>query len=130
MVNLENLKFLKRLLSGIKIICLFVKVDQNVYKTANKSASLQTNQMLLSILAISLSYLHDLSHTFLKRLKLLWGKALGFLQITAEHQNCPVLNHISNHKNSIRKYLDNNRFRLNFSNIEAAIEGKSWQHYM
>ena len=48
MVNLENLKFLKHLLSGIKIICLFVKVDQNVYKTADKSASLQTNQMLLS----------------------------------------------------------------------------------
>ena len=48
MVNLENLKFLKHLLSGIKIICSFVKVDQNVYKTANKSASLQTNQMLLS----------------------------------------------------------------------------------
>ena len=55
MVNLENLKLLKSLLSGIKIICLFVKVDQNVYKTANKNASLQTNQMLLSSNRLELS---------------------------------------------------------------------------
>ena len=44
------------------------------------------------LLAIGWSYLHDLSHTFLKRLKLLWGenctsKALRFLQITAKHQD-------------------------------------------
>ena len=40
-------------------------------------------------LAIGWSYLHDLSHTFLKRLKLLWGEiALRFLQITAEHRDC------------------------------------------
>ena len=32
-MDLENLKFFKSLLSGIKIICLFVKVNQNVYKT-------------------------------------------------------------------------------------------------
>ena len=54
-MDLENLKFFKSLLSGIKIICLFVKVDQNVYKTANKSASLQTNQMLLSSNQLELS---------------------------------------------------------------------------
>ena len=54
-MDLENLKFFKSLLSGIKIICLFVKVDQNVYKTVNKSASLQTNQMLLSSNQLELS---------------------------------------------------------------------------
>ena len=54
-MDLENLKFFKSLLSGIKIICLFVKVDQNVYKTANKSASLQNNQMLLSSNQLELS---------------------------------------------------------------------------
>ena len=54
-MDLENLKFFKSLLSGIKIICLFVKVDQNVYKTANKSASLQTNQMLFSSNQLELS---------------------------------------------------------------------------
>ena len=45
-VNLENLNFFlkKSLLSGLKIIRLFLKVDQNVYKTANKSASMQANQ--------------------------------------------------------------------------------------
>ena len=29
-------------------MCLFVQVDQNVYITANKSASIHTNQMLPS----------------------------------------------------------------------------------
>ena len=39
-VNLDNLNFKKKknLSSGSKIIRLFVWVDQNVYKTANKSA--------------------------------------------------------------------------------------------
>ena len=46
-------------------------------------------------LAIGWSYLNDLSHTFLKRLKLLWGeitcqKLSIFLQITAKQQYCPV----------------------------------------
>ena len=36
--------FKKSLLSGLKIIRLFLKVDQNVYKTANKSASMHANQ--------------------------------------------------------------------------------------
>ena len=36
--------FKKSLLSGLKIIRLFLKVDQNVYKTANKSAPMHTNQ--------------------------------------------------------------------------------------
>ena len=37
-VNLDNLNLKKNLSSGFKIICLFVWVDQNVYKTANKNA--------------------------------------------------------------------------------------------
>ena len=46
-------------------------------------------------LAISWSYLHVLSHTFSKRLKLLWGEIAcqkrfdRFLQITAKSQDCP-----------------------------------------
>ena len=48
MVNLENLKFLKSVLSGLKIIRFFVEVDRKFKKTANKSASLHTNKMLLS----------------------------------------------------------------------------------
>ena len=31
-------------MSGLKITRFFLKVDQNVYKTANKSASIHTNQ--------------------------------------------------------------------------------------
>ena len=42
------LNFLKNLSSGLKIIRLFIKVDRNVYITANKSAPLYTNQILLS----------------------------------------------------------------------------------
>ena len=42
------LNFLKNLSSGLKIIRYFVKVDRNVYITANKSALIHTNQILLS----------------------------------------------------------------------------------
>ena len=58
-------------------------------------------------------------------------KALRFLQITAEHRDCPFFFYrISNHKIFIPKYLDNARSyrsRLNFTNIEAAIEEKSFR---
>ena len=54
------------------------------------------------------------------------SKALRFLQITAEHQDCPVfavfLTKETSPKNiSTRSY----RFRLNFTNIATAIGGKS-----
>ena len=64
MVNLENLN----LLSGLKMIFLFVKVDQNVYKTTNKSALIHTNQikLLSSNRPEAESYLHDLSRVFKK----------------------------------------------------------------
>ena len=54
------------------------------------------------------------------------SKALRFLEITAEHQDCPFFYSILNHKNFIPKYLGNApyKFRLNFTNIEAAIGGK------
>ena len=64
--------FLKNLSSGLKIICQFVQVDQNIQKPLTKAA----RYILIKsfVLAIGWSYLHGLSHTFLKRLKLLWGE--------------------------------------------------------
>ena len=64
--------FLKNLSSGLKIIRQFVKVDQNIQKPLTKAA----RYILIKsfFLAIGWSYLHGLSHTFLKRLKLLWGE--------------------------------------------------------
>ena len=41
-------KILKKLLSGLKIIHQFGKVDRNVYITANKSVPIHANQKLLS----------------------------------------------------------------------------------
>ena len=35
------------------------------------------------------------------------SKAPRFLQVTAEHQDCPFFYRISNNKNFIPKYLDN-----------------------
>ena len=63
------LNFKKNLSSGLKIIRLFVKVDQNVQKPLTKAP----RYILIKsfFLAIGWSYLHGLSHTFLKRLKLL-----------------------------------------------------------
>ena len=47
-VNVKNPVFFKKnLSSGLKIIRQFVKENHNVYKTANKSASIHTNQILL-----------------------------------------------------------------------------------
>ena len=60
---------LKKSIEQFKNYSQFDKEDQNVYKTANKSTSIHPNQTLF--LAIGWSYLDDLSHTFLKRLKLL-----------------------------------------------------------
>ena len=64
--------FFKNLSSGLKIIRQFVKVDQNIQKPLTKAA----RYILIKsfFLAIGWSYLHGLSHTFLKRLKLLWGE--------------------------------------------------------
>ena len=67
----KNLNSFKKSIFRFKIIRYFFKVDQNVYKTANKSASMHR---IKSFLAIGQSYLYDLSHTFLSRLKLLWGE--------------------------------------------------------
>ena len=60
----------KPLLAGyLKIILLFDKVDQNVYKPLTRAF----RYILIKpfFLAIGWSYLHDLSHPFLKGLKLL-----------------------------------------------------------
>ena len=79
-------------------------------------------------LAIGRSYLHDLSQTVLKRLKLLWGeiawsKALRFLQITAKNQDFLFFYRIFNDKKFIPKYLDNagTDFALTLRNIEATV---------
>ena len=58
------------------------------------------------------------------------SKALCFLQITAKHQDCPFVTvfltiKTSSHNISITLY----RFRLNFTNIEAALEEKAPVNY-
>ena len=66
----------------------FVKED----KTTNKSDSIHTNETLLSSNRLELS-LWPLTHVFKKiETTMRWNcmsKALRFLQITAEHQDCP-----------------------------------------
>ena len=46
-------------------------------------------------------------------------------KIIAEQYDCPVSYRISNYKNFIPKYLDNAFTDFAFTNIEAAIGGKS-----
>ena len=66
-------------------------MDRNVYKTANKSTSIHTNQILLSSSRLELSpwsftrFLKDLNYYEVK----LYVKAFRFLQITVKHQDCP-----------------------------------------
>ena len=57
-LDLENTILKKNLLSGLKIIRLFVKVERNVYKShppANKSASIHANQIVRSSNRLELS---------------------------------------------------------------------------
>ena len=91
-VNLKNLNFLKKALQWFKNYSLIVKVNRNVSKTANKSASIHSNQILLSSKRLELSP-WSFTHVFKKiETTMRWNcmsKALRFLQITAEHQDCP-----------------------------------------
>jgi len=70
-----------------------VKIDQNVYKTAYKSASIHGYYILLSSHRLELSS-WSFTQVFKKiETTLSWNfisKALHFLQITAEHRDCPV----------------------------------------
>ena len=121
---------LKNLSSGsMKLFAQFVKVDRNVYKTANKSASM-TNQILLSILAIKQSYLHDLSHVFKQiNTTMRWkcmSKALRFVQITAKHQDFPFPTVFLIIKTSFQNIsITLLRFCLNFTNIKATVLEKN-----
>ena len=82
--------FLKNLLSGLKIIHQFGKVDRNVYITANKSAPIHANQILLSSNWLEVSP-WSFTHVFKKiETTMRWNctsKALRLVQIIVEHQD-------------------------------------------
>ena len=90
MLNLENLNFFKKIY--LETICLFVRVDRNVNKTAEKSASIHTNQIFLSSNRLELSP-WSFRHIFQNiETTMRWNctsKAFHFLQIMAKHQDCP-----------------------------------------
>ena len=66
-----------------------------------------TNQILLSILAIKQSYLHDLSHMFLNYEVELQVKSASFSTDNGQKSRFSSSYRISNNKNFIPKYLDN-----------------------
>ena len=82
----------ENLSSSLKIIRRFLKVDQNVYITANKSAPIRTNQILLSSNRLEVSP-WSFTHVFKKiETTMRWNcmsKALRLVQITVEHRDCP-----------------------------------------
>ena len=83
----------KYLSSGFQIIRLFVKAERNNYKTTNKSASIHANQILLSSNRLELSSWFY-TQVFKKiETSITWNyiSKAHFLQIAAEHQDCPVL---------------------------------------
>ena len=96
-VNLENLN----LLSGLKMICLFVKVDHLMFTKPPTRAPWYTLTKSSFFLAIGqrLRAISMIFHVFLKRIKqssMRWNncisKTLRFLQTTTEHQYYPVFN--------------------------------------
>ena len=101
------LNFLKNLWSSIKTIRYFVQEDQNVYNTLIRA--LWYVLIKPFFLAIGWSYLHDFSHKFLKRLKLLKLHVRIALFSTDNGQalGLSIFHFVSNHKNFIPKYFDN-----------------------
>ena len=63
--------------------------------------------MLIKSLSLAFGwiYLHDLSHMFLKRFKLLWGKIARQKRL-GQTSRLSIFYRFSNHKNFIPKYLD------------------------
>ena len=123
------LNFLKNLSSALKIIRQFVKVDQNVKKTANTSASIHTNQILLSSNRLELSP-WSLTQVFKKiETTIRWNrmsKALRFLQITAEHQDCPFFTVFLTTKSLSQNIsITLLQISLKLKDHEAAIGGKN-----
>ena len=54
-VNHENLEILKLCMEPFQIVHSFVKVNQTIYKNANKNTSMKANQILLSCDRLKLS---------------------------------------------------------------------------
>ena len=125
-VNLKNLNFLKKALWWFKNYSLIVKVNRNVSKTANKSASIHSNQILLSSNRLELSP-RSFPHVFNKiETTMRWdcmSKALRFLCITAEHQDRPFFTVFLTIKTSSRNIPITlaDRFRLNFERTSRRL---------
>ena len=67
----KNLNSFKKSIEWFNIIRLFVKVDRTVYKTANKGAMIQTNQILFASNRAELSS-RSFTHVF-KKIKTTMG---------------------------------------------------------
>ena len=105
--------FLKKSIVRFKIIRKFVEVERNFYKTFNKSASINTNQVLLSCNRLELSP-WSYTHVFKKiATTLRWNstsKALlssSFSTDNGQTSRLSIFYCIPNHKNVIPKYLKN-----------------------
>ena len=89
---ISRISFLKKISSSFKIIRLFVKVDQNIYKKAEESTSMYDIQIPLSFDRLKLSpwFFQICLNVNKTTLRQNWvSKALRFLKMTAEHQDCP-----------------------------------------
>ena len=111
------------------LISRIVKVDQNVYRTANFSASIHTctNQILLSSNPLELSP-WSVRH-ILKTIETMWWTCMwkvfrSFSTDNGRTSRWSIVNRISNHHPKISRWCSY-RFHVNFTNIEVAIGEKS-----
>ena len=125
--NEKNLNSFKKSIERFKIIRWFVKVDRNVYKTANKSVSIHTNPSFDSSNQAEAELSpRSFTHVFKKTKTIIrWNcrtKALRFLRITAKNQDFPFLTVFLIIKTSLQNIsITLLRFCLNFINIEATV---------
>ena len=126
-----NISIILKLKGFVKrhLISRIVKVDQNVYRTANFSASIHTctNQILLSSNPLELSP-WSVRH-ILKTIETMWWTCMwkvfrSFSTDNGRTSRWSIVNRISNHHPKISRWCSY-RFRVNFTNIEVALGEKS-----
>ena len=108
-VNRENLNFFKKIYRAVSTLFVYLLKQTKMFTKSGTGAP-RYIPIKSFFLAIGQSYLHDLSHTFSKRLRVkLYFKSASLTTDNGRTSRLSSFNSISNHKNhkNIPKNIDN-----------------------
>ena len=105
-VNRENLNFFKKIYRAVSTLFVYLLKQTKMFTKPGTGAP-RYIPIKSFFLAIGQSYLHDLSHTFSKRLRVkLYFKSASLTTDNGRTSRLSSFNSISNHKN-VPKNIDN-----------------------